>query len=261
MRYLAADIGNSSVVIGVFENDRLISTFRIATKKKWTVSSLRETIRLKLEENASDPDAFEGSILSSVVPDLTPILAEALKKIASSEPFVLTSKVSPYITGIDLSHYDAESLGVDRLVDMAAARKLVHGRPLMLCDFGTATTISVVDEQGFMVGGMISAGMQLSLKILAQEAAQLPELTALPPKTLLGSDTIGCMLSGSVIGEAAMVEGIFDRISSQTPGFDEASRIITGGYAKYALPYFTKPVLHEPSLLMKGLGVLYTRLS
>lgn len=259
MRYLAADIGNSSVVIGAFENVSLLFTFRIATKKKWTVSSLRETIRLMISKNENDPASFSGAILSSVVPALTPILAEALKKVTENEPFILSTKLPPAVTGIDLSRYDAESLGVDRLVDMAAARHLAGKNPLMLCDFGTATTISVVDGNGFMVGGMISAGMQLSLKILSQEAAQLPELTVHKPERLLGTDTVGCMLSGSVIAEASMVEGIFDRISAQTPGFADAMRIITGGYAKFALPYFTKAVLHEPDLLMKGLGVLYSR--
>lgn len=257
MKFLAADIGNSSVVIGAFEGDSLSFSFRIATKKKWTVPSVRETIRLLIQKHEAVPADFTGSILSSVVPDLTPILAEALKKITGESTLVLSTKLPPSATGIDLSRYDAESLGVDRLVDMAAARELTGGGPFMLCDFGTATTLSVVDCRGVMTGGMICAGMQLSLNILSQEAAQLPELTVIEPRDLLGRDTVACMLNGAVIGQASMVEGIFDRISSQVPGFQDADRIITGGYSRFALPYFTRPVRREPDLLMKGLGVLY----
>ncbi len=249
-RVIAVDIGNSNIVVGLFAGKELKLTGRMVTRRDYTASELRSGFE-KILEGFGEAD---GAIISSVVPQITDEAAEALEEITGCEVMCLSEDLD---TGIDLSRYDEGSIGTDRIVDLAAAASLYDG-PVMTCDLGTCTTITVADEEGMLLGGMICAGVQLSLDAEAARASQLPRLRACKTYELLGTDTETNMISGAVAGAGIMISGIIDRVCEQYD-LSDLNVVITGGLGEYVIPWIDKDVHYEPDLLLKGLLSIYER--
>lgn len=265
-RVLTLDVGNSNIVIGCFNGDTLEFADRIETHKKWSVQSLTRELQssfvhhifegLPLDESEVNDaiDDVEGSIISSVVPDINDLLAAALKRLTGCDPLIMNQSLD---TGISTDHYDTTCLGQDRVVDMAAAVE-TYGCPVIVYDLGTATTLSLVDKDHQFIGGLISPGVQLSLNALAEHTSQLPQLTAEKPTALLGTDTLTCMNGGVVIGTAAMIDGIVDRIQA-LPGNTNIRLVLTGGLSKLVIPWLKNEAIYDPDLLLRGLFTVYRR--
>lgn len=198
---------------------------------------------------------IEGTVLSSVVPELTEPVCRAVEHIAGKAPVVISARDCKSLT---YAVPEPEQAGLDRIADSAwaAAR---YPLPAVTADFGTATALNVIGVGGVFLGGMIAAGMQTSLNALSERTAQLPGLGLSVPERLIGRNTVECMLSGAVIGAAAMTDGIAARVQSElgTP----VSLIITGGGAEFAEPFLTYPHIHEPYLLAKGLAHIYNEIT
>lgn len=255
-RILAADVGNSNITIGCFTDEKLICQGRVATRpfpgEKRLVDEINNLLKTDWkEEMAQSGKPAEGAVYSSVVPEMDGIIEKVLGFFCDG--FVLRARTDPG-TGIDLSDYDASALGVDRVADLIAAREL-YGLPVMTCDLGTATTFSVLDGRGHFCGGMISAGIQSSLRALAEYTSRLPLLKADKPQCLIGSDTASCMLSGTVIGAAAQIDGFYRMVSEDI--HSKLTCVVTGGLGQLVLPWCREPVIYEPDLQMKGLLYLY----
>ena len=253
MKILLIDVGNSNIVIGVYEKGTKLFQDRANTKQRWDQLSFMNELKSILDKNNVSPSEIEGSIISSVVPDINPILVSAIKRLLGKVPKI----ASKQNIDIPVRNYDMSLLGMDRLVDMLAA-VTKYGAPVMVYDLGTCTTMSTVDAEGYFIGGMISAGIQMSLDAEAEKTAQLPKLTADAPEKLLGDDTVSCMINGEVIGTAAMIDGIHDRVAEEM-GLpkDKLPLVLTGGLGKLILPWLKNAVCFEPDLLLNGLEILY----
>ena len=254
MNVLAADIGNSNIVAGFFDGDRLVTSVRMPTQRKWTAQSMLREMTEAMARKGLDPDHLKGagSVFSSVVPELDGMLTEALARGTGHVPLRAQASLD---AGFSTGRYDVSLLGTDRIVDMAAAMAF-YGSPIMVCDLGTATTVSVVDRKRRFVGGMIAAGVQLGLDALAERTAQLPQLEAEGTDVLLGADTIACTRSGSAAACGIMLDGAVERAAEELHEPD-LRLVVTGGLGRLVLPWIRRPVTYDPDLLLKGLLILY----
>lgn len=253
-KVIAADAGNSNIVLGCFDGSRLLFTDRLETRRKWTSQSMSLELVRRLRDMKTDPGEIEGSIISSVVPEVDPVLAASLEKVTGKAPLMMNTGLQ---TGIGTGLYDTTNFGQDRLADMAAAIAF-YGTPVAVYDLGTCTTLSVVDRQTRFIGGMISAGVQLSLDAQAERTSKLPQLTADMADSLLGLDTISNMISGSVASTGIMMDGVIGRIMDEY-SLPDLNVVITGGNGRFVLPWLRHRVTYDPDLLLKGLLTIYHR--
>ena len=241
---LTIDIGNTTVAVGGFQGPELRFVRRLPSDRNMDAAVCAARMRTLLAE--------EGAVLSSVVPSLTQVAVQAAEALTRRPVRVLGRDLDP---GLPTGDYDASNLGMDRLVDCVAA--LARWRPpLAVFDMGTATTLSVVDREGVFRGGMILAGLSLSLDALSARAAQLPPVTLSPPEGLVGTDTERCMRYGAIYGAAGAVEGIAARLEEQ---FGPLTVVLTGGNGAYVRPLLRIPVVWEPMLTHLGLRELWLR--
>ncbi len=253
-RVITADIGNSNIVFGCWNHDRLEFLDRVETHIKWTVQTLVRELRQSFQKHQIPMDGFDGSILSSVVPEMNQVVVFALENMTGKKTFVMSRNLD---VGIKMSDYDLASLGIDRIVDMAAAVEF-YGTPAAVYDLGTCTTLSVVKNDRVFAGGMITPGLQLSLNSLAEHTATLPQLKAEATDTLLGNDTVSCMLNGTVAATGIMMEGVLERIRKEW-NCPSLKAVITGGLGKLVLPWISGDVIYEPNLQLMGLLAIYKR--
>lgn len=255
MKTLLIDVGNSNIVIGLFEDGKKLFQDRAETRIKWDQLSFMNKLKSVFHDNNVSADEINGAIISSVVPDINPILVSAIRRLTHCKPIIANKNN----VDIPVKNYDMSLLGMDRMVDMLAAKEK-YGSPLMIYDLGTCTTMSTIDSKGFFIGGMISPGIQLSLDAEAEKTAQLPELMADAPEKLLGDDTVSCMINGVVIGTAAMIDGIHERVAKEMEIEPEKlTLVLTGGLSKLVIPWLKNKANFEPDLLLNGLELLYLK--
>jgi type III pantothenate kinase len=251
-KILAVDIGNSNIVIGYFRESTLQFTFRIPTGEASDARELHARLDAVLTEHLVSAKELSGAVISSVVPSVTRTMKQALEHLIGRMPLIASAQLE---TGIDLSRYDRKSLGIDRLIDVVAVRRL-YGAPAAVFDLGTATTLSLIDAKGAFRGGMIASGIQLSLTALHEHTAKLPKLKAASTDQLIGSDTPSCMRTGSVIAAACLIDGMTERIAKELH-LESLPVIVTGGLGKLVLPWCKTKTFYEPDLQLIGLQILY----
>ena len=251
---LAIDAGNTNIVFGgVDKNGRTSFLCRINTDKDKTEDEYAVQFKILIELNGAAADGFEGGIISSVVPQLTQILRRAAEKVTGRTPLV----VGPGIrTGLNILIDNPAQLGSDLAVGAVAAIAL-YPKPLMVIDMGTATTICVVDKNSDYRGGIIAPGVRVSMESLTRNAAQLQSIGLYPPKRAIGTNTADCMRSGLVFGNAAMIDGLIDRMSLEIEG--EPTVIATGGLAQHIIPYCRHRIILNDELLLIGLRIIYDK--
>ncbi|MCM1165536.1 MAG: type III pantothenate kinase [Lachnospiraceae bacterium] len=240
---LTVDIGNTTIALTVLERGERDYSAVFAEKLPSEKGALE---RFALPCDIS----IERAVLSSVVPELTEGVCRAVERIIGKAPAVLSAKDCKTLR---FAVPEPERVGFDRIADSAwaAAR---YPLPAVTVDLGTATTFNVIGEGGVFLGGVIAAGLQISLDALSERAAKLPRLVAAVPERLIGLDTAECMLSGSVIGAAAMIDGITVRVEAELG--KPVSLILTGGGAALAEPFLRHSRVYEPLLLAKGLAYI-----
>ena len=252
---LTIDIGNTNIVIGCMneETNEMLLEERIYTDTKKTSVEYAISFKTLFDIHGIDPSTLSGGILSSSVPPVT----ENVRKAADTLLGKKILEVGPGIkTGVDIKINDPAQLGAD-LLDGAVAGLAEYGAPLILIDIGTATTISVIDNQRRFMGGMIMPGIHVSLDGLSTRAAHLPQIAIERPKRLIGSSTVESMQSGILYGHAScidgMVERIWDELGYQTPV------VATGGLAPQVIPCCKKDIIIDDQLLLKGLMIIYRK--
>ena len=253
---LALDIGNTNICIGAMEGTRILKFARILSRRQATGTEYLLQLRSVLGKAGLKGSDFEGSIITSVVPQLTGLLADTCQEICGKEPLLVSHEMN---TGFGFAIDQPQLVGRDRLVDLAAALEL-YGQPdtpVVTIDLGTATTLSVLDGQRMFRGGLIIPGVQTSLTALASRAAQLPPIPLDEPRQLLGETPIDCMNTGIVNGTAAMLDGLMERISAQMGR--EPVCVMTGGLSKFILPCCKHKYIYDQDLLLKGLAILYSK--
>ena len=250
---LALDMGNTNITIGVFEGTRLMLESRVATDRTKMEDQYAIDLMDILRLYGINTHDFEGAIISSVVPPLTAYISRAVKKITATEPL----QVGPGIrTGLNIRIDNPATLGADLVAGCVAAIDR-YPCPAVIIDMGTATTMSVLDAQKNMVGGIILPGVRISLDALCSRTSQLPQISLDAPQRVIGANTIDCMTSGSVYGSAAMIDGLCDRIEAELGA--PCTVVATGGLAHQIVPCCRREVLLDENLLLDGLRILYER--
>ena len=250
---LTVDIGNSNIVAGCIDQERTYFVERLSTNLNKT--SLEYAISFKniLELYHIDAASIDGCIISSVVPPLNRTIRDSLEKITHKS--VMT--VGPGIkTGLNIKIDTPAQLGSDLVVDAVAA---IHeyGAPLLIFDMGTATTMSAIDHTGSYVGGAIIPGIKVSLDSLSSRTSQLPRIGLDKPRRVIGTNTIECMKSGAIYGNACMIDGMIDRASEELQG--NIKVIATGGLARFITPHCRHHIIYDDILLLKGLLLIYQK--
>ncbi len=250
---LAVDIGNSNVVIGCFEGDDIRLLERMSTNRNSTALEYAVLIKTVLELNGLDKVAFEGGIISSVVPAVTNMVKAAIEKLTGKPPLVVGPGLK---TGLKIKIDNPAQLGSDRVADAVAAVS-EYPCPLITIGMGTATTISVIDKNQNFIGGVIMPGLRISAESLSSRTSQLPQISLDPPKKAIGRNTIDCMRSGIVLGCAATIDGIIEKIEQEL-GYP-CTVVSTGGHAGIVIPYCKREIIVDEKLLLKGLMILYRK--
>lgn len=240
------DIGNTTISLTAFDAQGIPQlVHKVASNRNLTADDFYQQI----QSFFSFP--VVGSILSSVVPSLTEVVCEGFVQATGILPYCIDANTT---LPLKISGYDTSNLGTDRLVDCIAALQ-IQKPPFALFDMGTATTLSVVDENSAFIGGMILTGLQLGVDALSANTAQLPKVSFTQPKQIIGIDTLSCMQNGALYGTACAIEGIFDRIQKQLDM--PLALVLTGGMAKHILPLLQCQYTYDPHLQAKGLYYFY----
>ena len=248
---LAIDVGNTNIVLGCIEDGDIRSIVRIQTNPGETAAEYAIKLKQILEIYDISPRAFEGAIISSVVPPLTNSLKEAVRKLTGKTPMIVGPGIK---TGLNIQMENPAQIGSDLIVAAVAALSRFEP-PLIIIDMGTATTITAIDKTGTYVGGCISPGPKISAEALSARTAQLPAISLESPKKAIGKNTIDAMRSGVMLGSACMVDGMIDRIDAELGG--GATVVATGGIARFVLPMCCHAIKYDRDLLLKGLALLY----
>jgi type III pantothenate kinase len=255
IRLLAIKIGNSNLGVGLFEGAGLIATWRAHAELK-TVDEyaiLLDEFFAPLHLSASLTAAvWDGVALVSVVPELTTTFQELCRRYYGIDPLVVGPKVK---TGMPIRYDDPRALGTDRLV-VAVAAKAKYGAPVIVVDFGTATTFNAVNRAGDYVGGAIAPGLNLAVDALHQSTAQLPRVDLVMPPGAIARNTIHAMQSGILLGYVGMVEGMVARMRSEL-GEPNAPVVATGGLVEILAPTTRVIDQVDRDLILHGLRIIF----
>lgn len=250
---LAADIGNTHIVLGVLEGEKVLFEMRLATDRGKTSDQYAMEILKILSLNGIRREQIEDCILSSVVPPVMNAVRSGMMKILHREPLVVGPGVK---TGLNIRMDDPSSVGTDRIV-IAVGALSRYEPPMILMDFGTATTMEVIDPKGTYVGGCIIPGVRTALDGLISKTAQLPNVALEAPEKIIGTNTEKCIRSGLIYGAAAMTDGMIERTQQE---LGASCRVIaTGGLAHVVIPLCKQKVQIEDDLLIEGLRVIYEK--
>ncbi len=250
---LALDVGNTNIVFGFIDDGKILFESRIETQRGRTELEYAVILKNTLDIQNIKTTDFDGAIISSVVPPVNGALSRAVKMVFGCEP-VLVDVKSNHGLVIDIDR--PEILGNDLITGAVAALEK-YAPPLIIFDLGTATTISVIDRNGHYVGGSITTGLRLSQQALSANAAQLPGISLSAPDTVIGKNTEHAMRSGLIIGCAAMMDGMIDRIEKELG--DKATVITTGGFGSVVSDLCTHDTVYDKDLILNGLWILYKR--
>ena len=250
---LAVDIGNSHITVGVYEGDYLRLVARMLTDHRRTEDQYAIELKDIMELYHLSKFDITDAIISSVVPELTRSLANAIIKSIGVKSMILGPGLK---TGLNIRLDNPAQLGAD-LAAGAVGALAKYPMPCIIFDLGTATTISALDENGTFVGGSICAGVGITLEALCAKTALLPHVSIEKPAYAIGRNTVGCMQAGLVYGTAAMMDGMADRMQNELGG--QATLVATGGLAHVITPACTHSFILDENLLLDGLRIIYNK--
>lgn len=248
---LAVDVGNTQTVLGLIDGGALDGHWRVSTDAGLTADELRVKIGALLAAEGLSWADVERAIIASVVPILTTEYEAMATRTTGVPPIVVGPGVK---TGMDIRYENPREVGADRIVNAVAAHRL-HGGPVVVVDFGTATTIDVIAEDGGYLGGAIAPGVETSAEALFSRAARLSKVDLEPPDRVIGTNTRASVQAGLILGEAAMVDGLVRRVWGELGV--KAKVIATGGLAERMAPLCETIDEVDSDLTLKGLGFVY----
>ena len=250
---LAIDIGNTNIVIGCTKKEKVHFVERVSTNISKTELEYVVEFKTLFDLYHINVEEITGCIISSVVPPLNNIVSTAMEKLLHTSPLIVGPGIK---TGLNILMDNPGQVGSDLIVNAVAGLKY-YGAPIIMIDMGTATTISVVDKNKNYIGGMILPGVKVSLESLVNRTSQLPRISLEAPKKIIGTNTIDCMKSGVIMGQAACMDGMIERIWEEL-GY-QASVVATGGLAGCIVPYCKKEIICDNELTLKGLDIIYRK--
>ena len=251
---LVVDVGNTNLTWGVYDGKELKATFRMTTKTPRTSDEYGVMMTEILINRGVDPMKLEGSIVASVVPDVMHSLMGALTRYTNTTPL----NVGPGIkTGIKVAGEDPKGIGADRIVDVVAAYEK-YGAPVLVLDFGTATTYDLVTEGGNFNVGITAPGIKICSEALWKQTAKLPNIEIKKPKSILAQETITSMQAGLVYGQIGQTEYIIKKVKEES-GLSEMKVVATGGLGRLIADETDSIDVYDPSLTLDGLRILYEK--
>lgn len=251
---LAIDIGNSNITLGVFREKRLLGKFRMTTKQPRTSDEYGITLCELLRNQDMDPTEIDAVIIASVVPDIMHSFGSAIIKYFGHKPIVVSAGIK---TGIRVATENPRQTGPDRIVDAVAAYKL-YGAPIIVVDFGTATTYDLVEPDGTFGIGVTAPGIRTSARALWGGAAMLPEIEIRKPESILAKETTSSMQAGLVYGYIGQTEYIIRRLKEES-GYMDAKVVATGGLGNIIVNETDSIDYYDPDLTLKGLQLIYEK--
>ncbi len=254
---LAIDIGNTNIVLGVFSGKRIARSWRLATARDRTADELGLMVADLLDRARIKPSNIDGVVLASVVPQLTGPMMDMCRRYLGAEPLNLEPGVT---TGMPILYDNPAEVGADRIVNGIAAYEKYGRRrrePLIVVDFGTATTFDAITAKGEYLGGVICPGIGISADALFQRAARLPRIDVRRPPNVIGRTTVTSMQSGLFFGYVGMVEGLVHRLRTELGG--RAYCVATGGLADVIAPETHVVDAVDRDLTLDGLRLLWER--
>ena len=244
---LTADTGNTSITLGLFEDDALVEEFRLASDKDLPLEEYEVLLKSLFKDYKID-----GCMISSVVEELNEKFKEAVKNVFKFEPLFLSTKIN---TGIKIALDNPEEAGADRIANAAGAYVL-YNKPVIVVDFGTATSFDIVNKNGEFIGGVIAPGLNLQLKTLNKFTSKLPRIDAAISNHAIGSNTTDAILSGVIRGSASMIDGLVEQCEKELG--EKAVLVATGGYSGLISKYLKRQFDYiNPTLTLEGLRYLY----
>ena len=250
---LAIDIGNTNITLGAYDNDVLCFTARLSTAHGTTSDQYAVEIKNILELHGLQAARIEDCIISSVVPSVGGAVCNAVSLLCNIVPLELGPGVK---TGLNIKIDNPAQLGAD-LVAGAVGAISEYTLPCVVIDMGTASTISVIDRNGAYLGGVISAGVRLTLKALCENTSLLPSIDISAPKSVIGSNTVDCMKSGLIYGTAAMIDGLLDKIAEELG--ETPTIVATGGLSHEIIAHCNNDIIYNANLLLDGLREIYEK--
>ena len=248
---LSIDVGNTNIVLGGVEDNKILFEARLQTDATKTSDQYCIELKILLDAYQIRPERIEGGIIASVVPRVLNSMQTAVKKLTGQKCLVVGPGLK---TGLDIRLENPDQTGADLVAGCVAALR-EYQPPLVVIDMGTATTMTVLNEKGALVGGCICPGVKTSMDALTERTALLPGLQLDQPKRVIGRNTIDCMRSGIMLGNACMLDGMVERMEQELGS--RATVVVTGGVAKYLVPLCKRQMIYDKDLLLKGLNYLY----
>lgn len=244
---LTADIGNTSITLGLFDGDALVEDFRLACDKD--LSQEEYEVLLK---TLCKPFKITGCIIASVVDELSKKFQSSVENVFKIKPLMLTEEFN---TGVKIALKSPKEAGADRIANACGAFML-YQRPCIVVDFGTATSFDIVNQKGEFVGGIIAPGLNLQMKVLNSFTSKLPRIDVATSSTAIGNNTSEAILSGVIRGSACMIDGLVEQCEKELG--QKATLIATGGYSGLISSYLKRPFdFINPTLTLEGLRFLY----
>ena len=250
---LTIDIGNTSILLGGFEADELKFVARLSTDSEKTEDEYAVRILEALALYKIDKNTIDGAIVSSVVPQLNSVIKRAIRFILGKEPLFVGPGIK---TGILIQCDIPSSVGAD-IIAASVATHFIYGSPALIIDIGTATKMTVLNRRGAFIGTSIIPGVMMGLNALAEGTAQLPKISLEVPGSVIAKNTVECMRSGVLFGNASMIDGMIDRINEEFG--ENLSVYATGGLASSIIPLCKHEIYLDEHLVLKGLNILYRK--
>lgn len=251
---ITIDVGNTNITMGVYEGEKLTGTYRLTSKLQRTSDEYGVALLSFLEHNGINVEDIEGAIVASVVPNIMHSLTGGIERYLMKKPMIVGPGLK---TGIKIVTENPKELGADRVVDAVAAF-YKYGGPVLVIDYGTATTYDLVNEKGEFVAGVTAPGIRISAKALWQDAAKLPEIEIMKPKSIMAQNTVTSMQAGLVYGQIGQTEYIIEQFKKES-GIDNLKVVATGGLGSIIANETDYIEVYDRSLTLDGLRMIYER--
>ena len=251
---LVCDVGNTNINFGVYKGEELLVKFKIMSKMSRTSDEFGAIICELLEHNHISIDIIDGCIISSVVPHVMHSLVNAMERYLGHKPLIVGPGIK---TGIKIITEAPKEIGADRIVDAVAAYD-IYGGPILVLDFGTATTYDLVTANGEFAAGITAPGIKISAKALWEDTAKLPEIEIKKPESILAQETISSMQAGLVYGQIGQTEYIIKKVKEET-GIEDLKVVATGGLGSVISEETDMIHVYDRNLTMHGLRIIYEK--
>lgn len=249
---LAIDVGNTNITFGGYEGDRMTCTFRMTTKQQRTSDEYGISISEMLKLSGYTRESVSGVIIASVVPGLMHSLTSSIDKYFNTKPMIVGPGLK---TGIKIVTENPKELGADRVVDAVSAYEK-YGGPVLVLDFGTATTYDLVNEKGEFCAGITAPGIRISANALTEGTAKLPEIEIKKPESILAQNTVQSMQAGLVYGQIGQTKYIINRVKKEK-GYDSLHVVATGGLGSMIAKEVEEISVYDRNLTLDGLRIIY----